>query len=294
MRFAYLGVPWDYTSSLGWPGSRYAPDTVREAFKWINMRLQSEAVYWLDREEVVATTGGLVGDRGNVDLVAYDVNESFARIERAVGECLEDGFIPLVVGGDDAVTFPIVKGLHDRTSSTWGMIHFDAHLDLMDSSPYQGRLSHSSGVRRVTELPRFKGEALVQVGCRNFNFPASKKYVDERGIKHISAAEYDRIGTKAAVERIIELAGGVDHLHLAVDIDVLDPAFAPGAGAFEPGGLTSRQLLDVTAALAPYVESLSIAEVNPLTDFRTMTSSAAANVLAHFVVGKLDPLGAKR
>ncbi|HVA38963.1 MAG TPA: arginase family protein [Candidatus Dormibacteraeota bacterium] len=289
MKFAYLGVPWDYTSSLGWPGSRYAPDAVREAFKWINMRLQAEAVYWLDREEVIATHGGLVTDRGNVELVADDLGESFRRIERAIAACLAEGFIPMAVGGDDAVTYPIVKGLHDSTQGSWGMVHLDAHLDLMDSSPYQGRFSHSSGVRRATELPRFRSDALVQVGCRNFNFPSSKRYVEERGIKHLSAAEYDRIGTEAAVARVLEQAGRPDHLHLAVDIDVLDPAFAPGAGAFEPGGLTARQLLDFVAAIAPSVDSISIAEVNPLTDFRTMTSSVAANVLAHFAVGKLDP-----
>lgn len=288
MKFGLIGVPWDFTSSLGWPGSRYAPDAVRAAFRWINMRLETGEVYWLDREQLVKVPEeGLVEDLGDVQVLADDREASFRRIEEKVAGCISGGRIPLVVGGDDAVTYPAVKALHDATDGSWGLIHLDAHLDLMDRSDYQGAHSHSSGIRRVTELSRFATRSMIQVGVRNFNFAASHEYVTRTGITHLSAAEYWRIGTDEAVQRSLACAASADHIHLAVDIDVLDPAFAPGAGAFEPGGLMPRQLFDFVAAVAPRVDSLSLVEVNPLTDFRTQTAAVAANVLAHFVVGRL-------
>lgn len=288
MKFGFLGIPWDVTSSLGWPGSRYAPEEVRRAFRWLEMRLASGAVYWLDREQVVGMPdAGFVIDRGDVEVMADDREETFARISAAARACADEGQVLMAVGGDDAVTYPVVRGLHDRSTGTWGMLHLDAHLDLMDRSEYQGAHSHSSGIRRITELSRFRPEALVQIGVRNFNFAASHAYVQERGIQHIPASEFWRIGTEAAVERALGLVAGVDHVHLAIDVDVLEPGFAPGAGAFEPGGLMPRQLQDFVAAVAPRVDAVSLVEVNPLTDYRNMTSALGANILAQFVVSRL-------
>src|SRR5262249_46101810 len=162
--------------------------------------------------------------------------------------------------------------------------HLDAHLDLLDESEAQGRYSHSSGVRRGLELPRVDGRRVIQVGTRNFNFAASKRFLDSIGGTELPAREFARLGPLRAAERALTSTNGAEKVALAIDVDVLDPAFAPGCGAFEPGGLSTRGLIDFVQVVAPRCSALAVTEVNPLVDFRHMTSSAAANVIFHFMV----------
>jgi formiminoglutamase/agmatinase len=192
--------------------------------------------------------------------------------------------VPLVVGGDDSILFPAVAGFHDAVTGSVAVVHFDAHLDLLDESPAQGRYSQSSGMRRALELPRVAARHSVQVGTRNFNFPSSKRFLDKVGLTELPARAVARHGTDWTLERIEAVVAGADHLFLAVDLDVLDPAHAPGVGWHEPGGLTSRELLDLVVSLAPRAGGFALNEVNPLTDQRAQTSILAANVVFQFAV----------
>ena len=124
----------------------------------------------------------------------------------------------------------------------------------------------------------------VQVGTRNFNFPASKRFIDAVGLTELPARAIARRGLEWALARIHEVVAGADHVFLAVDLDVLDPAHAPGVGWHEPGGLTSRDLLDLVVALAPSVRGFALNEVNPLTDARSQSSILAANLVFQFAV----------
>src|ERR1035437_9203661 len=204
MKFGLLGIPWDFTASLGWPGSRYAPAAIRDAFKWIAMRFTGDGFYWIDREQELAVpdTNFLV-DRGDVAVLASDLDESFRRIAAATASCWNDSQTLIAMGGDDGVTFPVVKGLHDEAGGSWGLIHLDAHLDLMDRSDFQGSFSHSSPIRRITELARVDAQAVVQVGGRNFNFTESHQYAETSGIVQIPAASFWRLGTEAVTERVL-------------------------------------------------------------------------------------------
>jgi agmatinase len=292
-RYGLIGMPWDFSASLGWPGSRYGPDAVRKSLRWFTMRLQSGYLYWLDREEVVGPLpDGLITDLGDAQLYAEDLQRSFQSIADAVASARREGYLVVGLGGDDAVTYPFFRGLYDTSEGTWGMIHLDAHLDLMDESSYQGRYSHSSGIRRITEMERFRPSALIQIGVRNFNYKTSHDYVLENGIRHISAPRFMEMGVRAVVEEALSAVQGVDHVHLALDIDVLDPGFAPGAGAFEPGGLTSRQMIDFVADVAPRCEAFSLVEVNPLVDYRDLTSAVAATLIGHFIAARTAAEGA--
>src|SRR5262249_21386869 len=156
-------------------------------------------------------------------------------------------------------------GLHDATTGLIAVVHFDAHLDLLDESPMQGRFSQSSGMRRVLELPRVAGRHSIQIGTRSFNFPSSKRYIDDVGLAEVPARAVRRHGTAWTQERITEVIRGADHLFVAVDIDVLDPAHAPGVGWHEPGGLASGDLIDMLVALAPLADGFCLNEVNPMT-----------------------------
>ena len=282
--FDLWGVPFDGASTLGWPGSRYAPARVRSALGWLLMRTQGELIYCNDTGRLHRFAADLLRDRGDAKVVAHDLMASLDACTAAVASSLGDGRVPIVIGGDDSLLFACVKGFHDSHQGSVGILHFDAHLDLMDENRQQGRFSQSSGMRRALELPRVSASHSIQVGVRNFNFPASYEFVRQAGLAQLPATEFHRLGTVGAVERILARLEGCDHVFWAFDIDVVDPSAAPGAGAHEPGGLTSRQVLDCARLLAGHCEGFSIVEVNPLLDHRDMTPTLAANLAFDFVV----------
>ena len=282
--FAFIGAPFDGAATLGWPGSRYAPDEIRRNLEWMKMRVEDGHIYWLDRNEVVPFGADQLIDAGDAAVVAHDVEATLAAVRSATTEQAIQGRVPLVVGGDDSTLFSAVGGVHDAVEGTIGIVHFDAHLDLMDHSEAQGRLSHSSGMRRALELERVDPARSVQVGVRNFNYPASKQFIESVGLTEIPATQVHEGGVEATSARIEEALADVDHVFVAVDADVLDPAHAPGVGWHEPGGLTSHQLIGLLTTLAPRARGLCLNEVNPMTDHNSQTTILAANLLFHFAV----------
>ena len=248
------------------------------------MRVEDGHIYWIDRDEVVPFSPERLGDAGDVAVVPHDLMATLAACRRAVAALASGGRRPVVVGGDDSVVFPAVAGIHDVTDGSVAVVHLDAHLDLLDHSDAQGAHSQSSGLRRALELERVDPTASVKVGTRNFNFPSSKRFIDEAGLTEIPASEVHRVGAAAVVDRVVATAAAADHMVVALDIDVLDPAHAPGVGWHEPGGLTTRQLLDILVALAPIADGLVVNEVNPMTDHGSQTSILAANLIFQFVV----------
>jgi arginase family enzyme len=288
------GVPFDGASTLGWPGSRYAPARIREALGWMRMRVQDGVIYSNDTGALHACPEDMLRDRGDVDVVPHDLMATLDACTAAVAASVREGRVPIVLGGDDSLLYACVKGFHDAHAGSIGILHFDAHLDLLDESRAQGRHSQSSGMRRALELERVRVEHSIQVGVRNFNFPASHRFIQEVGLEQLPAAEFHRAGSEAVVERIGRRLEGCDHVFWAFDVDVVDPSAAPGAGAHEPGGLTTRQVLDCVRLLAGRCEGLSLVEVNPLLDHRDQTSILAANVAFAFAVFGQPPSGAER
>jgi len=281
---SFIGVPFDGAATLGWPGARYAPDDVRRQLAWMRMRVQDGLIYWVDEDREVEWRPGQLADAGDAAVVPHDLMATLAAVRDKTAAEARAGRIPAVVGGDDSILFPAVAGLHDATSGHIAVAHFDAHLDLLDESPMQGRFSQSSGMRRALELPRVVPRHSIQIGTRNFNFPSSKRHIDAVGLTELPARAVRQRGTAWAIERIREVTRGADHLFLAVDIDVLDPAHAPGVGWHEPGGLTSGDLIDMLVALAPDADGFCLNEVNPMTDHRSQTTILAANLVFQFAV----------
>jgi agmatinase len=280
----FIGVPFDGAATLGWPGSRYAPAEIRRNLEWMKMRVEDDHIYWIDRDEVVPFRVDQLVDAGDAAVVPHDLMATLDAVRRAARDERSAGRIPVVVGGDDSILFPTVAGVHDAVEGTVAIVHFDAHLDLTDGNPAQGTHSQSSGMRRALELARVDPAACVQVGTRNFNFPSSKAFIDGSGLREIPAARVLREGADATLRSVLDIVEPADHVVVCVDIDVVDPAHAPGVGWHEPGGLTTRQLLDLLVGLAPVAGGLSLNEVNPMTDSRSQTSILAANLIFHFAV----------
>jgi len=281
---AFIGVPYDGAATLGWPGARYAPAEVRKHLAWMRNRVQDGRIYWVDEDRVVPFDPAQLHDAGDAAVVPHDLMATLAAARAKIADETRAGRIPAVVGGDDSILFPAVAGFHDAVAGTVAIVHFDAHLDLLDESPAQVRYSHSSGMRRALELPRVDPRRSVQVGTRSFNFPASKRFIDEIGLTEVPARMVRRRGIEWTRARIGEVTTGADHVFLTVDIDVLDPAHAPGVGWHEPGGLTSGELLDLLVALAPQVGGFALNEVNPMTDAGPKTTILAANLVFQFAV----------
>jgi arginase family enzyme len=282
--FELVGVPFDGGATLGWPGSRYAPARIRAALDWMLMRVQDGQIFSLDTGELRGVGQDLLLDGGDVAVVPHDLPRTLDIAAVAVAEVIGRGRVPIMLGGDDSLLYAAARGLHDAVESSVAIVHFDAHLDLMDENERQGRFSHSSGMRRALELARVWPGSCIQVGSRNFNFPSSIAFKSEVGLAHISAVACDELGSAAVVSRVLECTASATHRLLAFDIDAIDPAYAPGAGAHEPGGLTSRFALDAVRQLAPHSDAMVITEVNPMTDVRDTTSTLAAYLAFNFAV----------
>ncbi|MEU1305835.1 agmatinase family protein [Streptomyces shenzhenensis] len=283
-RFTLLGAPYDGAATLGWPGSRYAPARIRAAMAWILQRREDGQIYCLDHATLHPFPEDLLVDGGDVHTVGHDLDATLDAARAGVADTLAAGRTPVLLGGDDCLLYPAARGLAESTPGTVAVIHLDAHLDLLDENEQQGRYSHSSGMRRASELANVDVSASVQLASRHFNFPSSLAFREKAGLRNIPAAEIHRRGTEAVAADVLAHVAAADRVLLAFDIDCIDPAHAPGAGAHEPGGLTSHQALDLVQRLAPYTDALVLTEVNPLTDANDRTANLAAYLVAHFVV----------
>lgn len=283
-----IGAPYDGAATLGWPGARYAPGEVRRHLQWMVMRVQDGLIYWVDEDRLVPFDPAQLHDAGDAAIVPHDLMASLAAVRLKTEAETRAGRIPAVVGGDDSILFPAVAGYHDAVPGTVAVVHFDAHLDLLDESPAQGRYSHSSGMRRALELPRVSPRHSVQVGTRNFNYPASRRFIEQVGLTELPARLVGRRGVDHTLDTIRAAIAGTDHVFVSVDLDVLDPAHAPGVGWHEPGGLTSRELLDLLVGLAPLAGGFALNEVNPLTDRGPQSTILAANLVFQFAVAAVQ------
>jgi agmatinase len=283
-RFDLWGVPFDGGATLGWPGARYAPRQIRQALEWMWMRVQDGRIYDVDGERLLEVPDELLVDRGDVEVVPHDLMATLEACSEAVSRSVRDGRVPIVLGGEDSLFYPVVRGVHDAVAGSVAVVHFDAHFDLLDESPRQGRFSHSSGMRRSLELERVDPSASIQVGVRHFNFASSRRFAESAGLEQVSARRFHELGAAAVAARVLERVEAADHVVWSFDIDVVDPAHAPGAGAHEPGGITSAQAIECVRAIAPRCDAFAVMEVNPMKDLGDMTSTLAAYLVFHFAM----------
>ena len=248
---ALIGIPFDEYSSF-MRGPAKAPSAIRQT-------LHNGASNWFAENGVNLDTHPLFRDLG--DLTLPEGEDAMTAIETAVGRLAEQKARVLALGGDHAVTFPVVKALAN-THDNLTILHLDAHPDLYDS--YDGsRFSHACPFARIMETGRVK--RLVQVGIRGMN-DEQRRQVDKFGITCIEMKDYRS-------KNPIVLEGP---LYLSVDMDVLDPAYAPGVSHHEPGGMSTRKVLRLIQSIQCPIVGADIVEVNPDRDVNGMTAAVAA------------------
>jgi agmatinase len=219
-----------------------------------------------------------VVDAGDVACTPFGPEEAVTQIE-AAGEALLSGGGRLVsIGGDHTVALPLLRATSARHGPL-ALVHFDAHLDTWDV--YFGqRFTHGSPFRRAWEEGLLRRDHSTHIGLRGPLY-SSTDLVDDAGMgfAQITTDDVAERGVAAVVARVLERVGDAP-LYVSVDIDVLDPAHAPGTGTPEAGGLTSRELLSLLRGLAPArIVGADVVEVSPAYDHAEITAVAAAHVV---------------
>jgi len=287
-RYVIVSFPWDMGASLGRPGARYAPKAVRDSLRWFLNRLRDGKVFDVESHRVVDLSQVEIIDVGDLEVFAHDTLKTFDSAYTLIRNLIAEGFNVIIVGGDHSITYSCVKALHDSVGGTLGIVQFDAHLDLVDETPQQGKFSHSSEIRRALELERVR--KVVQVGVRGYNYPFHYDDVRRFCIKQFNPYVVRKLGPEEVSKRILEELNDVEYLYITLDIDVLDPGFAPGSGANEPNGLTIWDLTEILKRLAPYSSAFDVVEVNPIFDMAGITTAIAARLLFDYVVYGSNPL----
>jgi agmatinase len=204
-----------------------------------------------------------VVDFGDAPVIPADPVRSHAAIESTVGQVLAAGVMPVVLGGDHSITEPSVRACA-TVHGPVGVVHFDTHTDT-GAEVFGVEFSHGTFIRRIVDAGHVDPSRYAQIGLRGY-WPGEAEFgwQAERGITSIFMHDVREQGIDAAVERAVGIAGG-GPTFLTVDVDVLDPAFAPGTGTPEPGGMSSSDLLRACRSIAAGVELVGadVVEVLP-------------------------------
>ena len=222
-------------------------------------------------------------DGGDVLMPAGEIERSLYRLEQVVGDAVGKGVFPLVLGGDHSIGLPDVTGAaRHHPHGRLGLVHFDAHSDAAENH-FGSALGHGTWVRRLVEADVVPGERIVQIGQRNVGSPAGSKWRLDHGIRSYEMGELVKRGIDACLDEVFAvLAGACDAVFLSIALDVVDPAFAPAVSTPEPGGITSRELLDAAArcALELPLAATDVVELAPPYDGPAQATALLANRLA--------------
>ena len=255
-----LGVPWD--GSVGWrAGASEAPGRLRKISH--TSPAISEDGFALDPARHRVRDLGDVGPQVEEGVLRY-----FDRVQTAAQAVLCAAERPFLfsIGGDHSVLIPLFRGFAAARPGTLGLVLLDAHPDLFDE--YDGsRTSHACPIRRALDTGRLAPEHLLIVGTRSYN-AVELDFMRAHDIRFVPARELERQGVDVVLALARQRLAACSSVYLTIDIDVADPAFAPGTGAPVAGGLTSRQLLELTRGLVETlpVGAADLVEVAPRLD----------------------------
>lgn len=278
-----LGAPFDGGTSYR-AGCRFGPQAMRTA---------DYLPHDGSRPSLALGVDGLrdlgVVDLGDVEMPSGDTERSLAALESRVTQIAAAGVVPIILGGDHTIALPDVTGVARHVG--WGrvaVIHFDAHADTGDTQ-WGSLHGHGTPMRRLIESGACRGDRFVQIGLRGYwPEPETLDWMASQGMRSFEMGEIVSRGLDAVLDEAFARAlDDCDAVFLSVDVDVVDPGSAPGTGTPEPGGLTSRQLLDAVRRIAmelPLV-GMDVVEVSPPYDHADITAYLGNRVV-------LEALGA--
>ncbi|MCM3686918.1 agmatinase [Kocuria rosea] len=265
---AVVGVPFDAGVSYR-PGARFGSNHVREASRLLRP--------YNPAQNVSPFAGVQVADAGDIVANPFDIGEAIASIEAQAKELMGESTQLVAIGGDHTIALPLLRAVHARHGKV-ALLHFDAHLDTWDTY-FGAEYTHGTPFRRAYEEGLLDTDAVSHVGTRGPLYGPEDLDDDARfGFGIVSSADVMRLGVDAVVAHLRQRVGDRP-LYVSLDIDVLDPAHAPGTGTPEAGGMTSREVLEILRGLrGTNVVGADVVEVAPAYDHAELTGVAAAHV----------------
>ncbi|MFL6137988.1 MAG: agmatinase [Frankiaceae bacterium] len=278
-----VGAPFDGGTSYR-AGARFGPQAIRTADYLAHDASRPHLALRVD-----ALRDLRVVDAGDVLMPPGDIERALGALESAVESVAAAGALPVVLGGDHSIALPDVTGVARRHG--WGrvsVVHFDAHADTGDEE-FGLLLGHGQPMRRLIESGACRGDRFLQIGLRGYwPGPETLSWMAAQGMRSYEMDEVVRRGLDACLDEAFAIAtDGCDAVFLSVDVDVVDPGMAPGTGTPEPGGLTSRQLLDAVrrCAVELPLAGCDIVEVSPPYDHADVTALLANRVVLEVLSG---------
>lgn len=275
---AIAGVPFDSGVSYR-PGARFGPAHVREASRLLRPYNPAQDVFPFGAQQV-ADAGDLVAN-------PFDIAEAVRQIEAGALALGEHADRIVAIGGDHTIALPLLRAVNAKHGPV-AVLHFDAHLDTWDTY-FGAPTTHGTPFRRASEEGLIDLTASMHVGIRGPLYAKSDLEDDARlGFAIVTGEQLEEQGVAAAIERIRARVGQAP-LYVSIDIDVLDPAHAPGTGTPEAGGLTSRELLRIIRSLSDLdLVGADVVEVAPAYDHAQLTAVAASHV-AYELISAMAP-----
>ena len=267
---AIVGIPFDAGTSYR-PGARFGPQAIRQASR--HLRTQYHPAY--DTEPFAEQQ---VADAGDIACNPYNIEKAVVEIQKAATDLLGKVDRIISLGGDHTIALPLLRAVNHYHGPV-ALVHFDAHLDTWDTY-YGAPYTHGTPFRRAAEEKLFLESASMHVGIRGPLYSREDlKNDEELGFKVIHCDEFQSEGIEHVVKRIRDRVGD-NPMYLSIDIDVLDPAHAPGTGTPEIAGMTTRELVGVLRGLAGLnIISADVVEVSPAYDHAELTSLSAATTV---------------
>jgi agmatinase len=280
---AIIGAPFDGGTSHR-SGCRFGPQAIRITDYLPHDGMRPSLALGVDP---LVELG--VVDLGDVEMPSGDTIKSLRLLEERVTSVAKAGVIPIILGGDHTIALPDVTGLAHHVG--WGrvsVIHFDAHADTGDSQ-FGSLYGHGTPMRRLIESGACRGDRFLQIGLRGYwPEPETLSWMADQGMRSFEMSEIVSRGLDAVLDEAMTIAmTDCDAVFLSVDVDVVDPGSAPGTGTPEPGGLTSRQLLDAVRSIAMHTPlgGVDVVEVSPPYDHAEITAYLANRVVLEALGG---------
>ena len=266
---AILGVPFD-SGVVYRPGARFGPAAIRAGSKMLRpFNAWTGALPFSSRQ---------VADAGDIACTPFAIEQAIGEIERGASATLEKADHLIALGGDHTIALPLLRAASARFGPL-ALVHFDAHLDTWNTYFGGARYTHGTPFRRAAEEGLLDLTRAVHVGTRGPQFSDEDLAVDAGlGFHLIDGRAIDERGAAAIAAEVLQRVGSAA-VYLSLDIDVLDPAFAPGTGTPEAGGWSSREAIAVLRGLRGlHLVGGDVVEVAPAYDHAEVTAIAAANI----------------
>ncbi len=271
-----IGAPFDVAVTHR-SGARFGPRAIRNA-GYISHHRAHHIGLRIEPFRVLKAI-----DTGDAACPPGDIQRGHDAIRERIGDILAVApkTFPVILGGDHSITYPAAATVADHHDRKVGIVHFDAHADAADSS-FGVHLSHGTPMRRLIEGGHVAGRNFVQVGLRGYwPEPHVIEWMAERGMRSHFMSEIEERGFDAVLKTAIEQAlDGPELVYLSVDVDVMDPAFAPGTGTPEPGGISAAEMLRAVRHIALEVPlaGMDVVEVAPPYDHGEITAEVANRI----------------